>query len=460
MTRTLYDSLAVPLLGRDDARTLLERLTTGETDNVPGSSVPLSVATAGLLEVAEDAIVTIDERHRIVLFNRGAEKIFGYSRGEVIGQELEVLLPERFRSTHRGQVEEFAQGPIEARLMGERRNVFGRRKDGSEFPADVSISKMTVEGNLYLTAVVRDVTERHRAEEAILRLNAELEQRVAERTAALLESNRQLLQKTEENETFVYSVSHDLRSPLVNLEGFSKELRLTAGELRELLADASVPPAIRQRAEQLITSDMEESLDFIQAAVARLGRIIDALLRLSRVGRVEYHWQWVDVRAIVERVIQALQATLAESRAEARIVTDLPPAWGDPTALEQVFANLIGNAVKYLDPNRPGLVEIGYRADLGELPGVYFVRDNGMGIAENHLPQLFRAFRRLHPQVTSGEGMGLAIVHRIVDRHGGRIWVESRVGRGSAFYVSFPASETGGGRHESQRAINDPAGGG
>ncbi len=424
---------------------MLERLKTLGGLTVPGSQVPLSVATAGLLEVAEDAIVTIDEQHRIVLFNRGAEKTFGYAREEVIGQELSLLLPERFRATHRAQVEEFAQGPTVARLMGERRNVYGRRKDGSEFPADVSISKMTVEGKLYLTAVVRDVTERHRAREAILQLNSELEQRVADRTAALVETNRQLLRKTEENETFVYSVSHDLRSPLVNLEGFSKELRITADELRRLLGDPAVPADIRDRADRLIAVEMQESLDFIEAAVFRLGRIIDALLRLSRIGRVQYHWQVVDVRSIVERVVQALHVTLTRNHADVRIVSDLPPAWGDPTAIEQVFANLINNAVKYLDPSRPGRVEIGFTSRETGPGGEYFVRDNGMGIAENHLPQLFQAFRRLHPQVAEGEGMGLAIVHRIVDRHGGHVRVESQVGRGSTFYVSFPGSEKEGG---------------
>jgi PAS domain S-box-containing protein len=405
---------------------------------VPGSNVPLSVATAGLLEVAEDAIITVDVERNIVLFNRGAEKIFGYQRGEVVGKKLEILLPERFRLAHVQQVRNFAEGPTIARLMGERRNVYGLRKDGTEFPADVSISKMHVQDTLYLTAIVRDVSERYRAEQAIRQLNAELEQRVIERTAALAETNRQLLLKSQENETFVYSVSHDLRSPLVNLEGFSKELRLTAEELRELLSDPSVPASIRSQAERLITVDMFESLGFIEAAVARLGRIIDALLRLSRLGRVEYHWQWVDVHDLVTRIVSALQASLSQKSAEVRIITDLPQAWGDPTALEQVFGNLIGNAVKYLEPSRAGLVEIGYQPAQETSPGAYFVRDNGMGIAGNHLPQLFRAFQRLHPQVAEGEGMGLAIVHRIVERHGGKIWVDSQLGVGTTFYVSLP----------------------
>lgn len=429
----------MPLHAASIDRILSAPASTWEGLKVPGSDVPLSVATAGLLEVAEDGIVTIDEEQRIVLFNRGAEKVFGYRREEVIGQRLNILLPERFRLAHVDQVRQFAQGPIVARHMGERRNVFGRRKDGTEFPADVSISKMTVEGRLYLTAVVRDVTERDRAEQAIRKLNSELEQRVFERTTALVEANRLLLEKTRENETFVYSVSHDLRSPLVNLEGFSKELRLVAHDLRRLLQDPSVPSTIRHRAEQLIDIDMRESLDFIEAAVERLGRIIDALLRLSRVGRIEYRWQWVDVQLMVGRIVNSLQSTLSQCGAKVRIVSDLPSAWGDPTALEQVFANLIGNAVKYLDPARPGLVEIGYQADEGEQTGFYFVRDNGMGIAENHLPQLFRVFQRLHPQVAGGEGLGLAIVQRIVERHGGRIWVDSRVGVGSTFYVSIPA---------------------
>jgi signal transduction histidine kinase len=249
-----------------------------------------------------------------------------------------------------------------------------------------------------------------------------------------------LAQKDRENEMFVYSVSHDLRSPLVNLQGFSQELALVCEDLRRIVSENEIPPAVRERLTTLIDRDAGESIQFIQTAVRRLATIIDALLRLSRVGRVVYDWQQVDVRATVERVVQALGNTIAQKGARV-VVGDLPPAWGDPTAIEQIFANLIGNALNYLDPSRPGIIEVGSRETeaMGEEHS-YYVKDNGLGIDAEHLPKIFLAFQRLHPAVAVGEGIGLPMVRRMVERHGGRIWVESAVGEGSTFFVTLPAS--------------------
>ena len=158
-----------------------------------------------------------------------------------------------------------------------------------------------------------------------------------------------LNQQKQENEMFVYSVSHDLRSPLVNLQGFSEELSLSCRDLEALFRREDVPAGVRERGLRLMTSDIEESIRFIQTAVGRLARIIDALLRLSRAGRVEYQWQSVNVASTVRKIIEALHDTISDKGAEVD-VDDLPPSWGDPTALEQIFANLIGNAVQYLDP--------------------------------------------------------------------------------------------------------------
>lgn len=404
------------------------------------TELSVKLHAAGLLDMAEDGIVTIDQFQKIVLFNHGAEKLFGYSRAELLGKPLEVLLPPRYAATHYGQVEGFAKGDMVSRTMGERDEVYGRRKDGSDFPADVSISKLTVDGKIYLTAIVRDVTERVRAQEAILKLNSELEQRVADRTAALTEVNRKLMRTSEENETFVYSVSHDLRSPLVNIQGFSQELRRATTELRRLLADYDVPDQIRDRAARLIDQDMAESLGYIEAGVARLSKIIDALLRLSRAGRVEYNLARVDLNEVLSRIVNALRATIAEKQAEV-VVRELPSAWGDPVAVEQVFANLIGNALNYLSPERRGRVEVGFIGE-NEDGRTYFVKDNGLGIPASYLPQLFHAFRRLHPEVAGGEGMGLAIVRRVIERHSGRVWAESEAKKGTTFFVTLPEPGT------------------
>ncbi len=263
------------------------------------------------------------------------------------------------------------------------------------------------------------------------------------RAAELTRANHDLDQKNQEIEMFVYSVSHDLRSPLVNLQGFSQELGHANEELKSIVAAG--PEAVAgSRTKVLIEREITESIHYIQTAVTRLSGIIDALLRLSRAGRVEYHPRMVEVAPMVARIVAAMRGSITERGAEMTI-RSLPPVWADPTALEQVFANLIGNAVNYLDPARPGKIEIGTierTVERMEKPLVYFVRDNGLGIAEAYLPKVFAIFQRLHGSVAAGEGVGLALVRRMIERHGGRVWVESVAGEGATFFVALPSQES------------------
>ncbi|MBC8735791.1 histidine kinase [Paraburkholderia sp. UCT31] len=279
------------------------------------------------------------------------------------------------------------------------------------------------------------------AERIEARFHADLERRAAE----LARSNETLRQQTQENEMFIYSVSHDLRAPLVNLQGFSRELIRASDELRDAVRGSSLAISTRERIERLVDEDIGEALHYLQTAVLRASHIIDALLRLSRVGRVEYRRQNVDVRDIVQRVVDAMQGSIRARRARVT-VGELPAVRGDPTALEQIFANLIGNAVNYLDPAREGRVEIGTTP---APPGVhslriFYVRDNGLGIPAIALPRLFTAFQRLHGNAAAGEGIGLALVRRMVERHGGRVWAESKEGVGTTFYLSLPEAGAAG----------------
>ena len=311
-----------------------------------------------------------------------------------------------------------------------------------------------------LDAVPHQTSARLRvAEREQTTLKAQLQARAAD----LASANEHLRQESQDNEMFIYSVSHDLRSPLVNLQGFSKELQVSCDDLRAQVDAAGLPEHEYREMAKVLDGDVDESLHFLRQAVARAAAIIEALLRLSRAGRLEYRWQRVNVARLVERVLGGL----AEERAQAaRIeVGELPPAWGDPAALEQIFGNLIENALHHLDPARPGRVEIGALAVGGESGGesaaepaksvgkasgkteagepgertrTYFVRDNGVGIAQAYVPKLFRAFQRLHGGESPGQGTGLALARRIVERHGGRIWVESTEGAGSTFFVALP----------------------
>jgi signal transduction histidine kinase len=289
-------------------------------------------------------------------------------------------------------------------------------------------------------ATLRDNT-RLMIEDKILAPRLAGQDEVAEVDRAFHEMANVLAQKNQENELFVYSVSHDLRSPLVNLQGFSQELDLACQDLRQLLDRPDVPAALRERICRVLDENVAEATHFIQTAVSRLGRIIDALLRLSRAGRVEYQPQELDLNATVRRVVEALRGTIQQRGAQV-VVSDLPPCWADPSAVEQVFANLIGNAVNYLDPNRPGRIEVGSaETGPGVNPGmrVYYVRDNGLGIPEPYQQRVFTAFQRLHGDVAPpGEGIGLALVRRAVERHGGKVWVESAAGQGSTFSITLP----------------------
>jgi signal transduction histidine kinase len=264
----------------------------------------------------------------------------------------------------------------------------------------------------------------------------EIEQRAKE----LAVVNDNLQRQTQDNEMFIYSVSHDLRSPLVNLQGFSKELNHAAHELHDVIRASPLPDGDKRRIQTIIEEDVEVSLKFIRTAVTRSAAIIDAMLRLSRVGRVEYQPVPLDVSVIVERVIDAMQGTIRERGAQV-IASRLPPCHGDPTAVEQIFGNLIGNAVNYLDSERPGMIEIGVLPDDSPQPDfhTYTIKDNGLGIPKAYIGKMFSAFHRLHANVAQGEGVGLALIKRIVMRHGGKIWVESEEGSGSTFYVSLPA---------------------
>jgi PAS domain S-box-containing protein len=373
------------------------------------------------------AIFMLDPDGYIVSWNSGAERIKGYKAQEIVGQHFSVFYPPD--ACERGwPAEELRRASAAGRFEDEGWRI---RKDGSRFFANVVITALRGrDGELRgFAKVTRDISDRKAHEEHIRKLTQELQRRVAE----LDTTNRELAQQSAENESFVYGVSHDLRAPLVNLQGFSHELSLAAEALRALLSDSSVPPEVQRRGQALIEGDLHESLAFIRNAVKHLGSIVDGLLRLSRAGRIEYESQRVEVASVVQDILASMHSTIVSSGARVQ-VRPLPAINGDRTAIGQVFANIIGNALKSFDEQRPGVVEIFASPDN---PPVFAIRDNGVGIPAEYHSKLFQVFQHVHDDRTRGEGMGLAIVRRIVERHGGRIWFQSERGVGTTFFFTF-----------------------
>ena len=248
--------------------------------------------------------------------------------------------------------------------------------------------------------------------------------------------NHALAMKNKELQSVVYIASHDLRSPLVNIRGFSNELAAGCARLKELLERPHPDENIRDQIKVILSQELPESLGFIESGVTSMDRIIDGLLRLSRAGSEEVEIRPLDLNRLVLSIRQAVNFQI-EQKNTVFTLGDLPPCMGDENQIAQVFSNLIDNALKYLDETRPGQITVTgwYEHDRA----VYCVKDNGIGIAPADHEKVFEVFCRLRPDRSApGEGLGLNIVSRILERHNGSIRLESELGRGSAFYVSLP----------------------
>ena len=393
-----------------------------------------------VVEAAPYAMILVDHRGDIAMVNAETERIFGYRRDELIGQKLEILLPEPLRHGHAALRAGFLRAP-EGRAMGSGRDLFGRRKDGSQVPMEVGLNPVETDDGPAVLAAITDITLRKQSEAELRRLNAELaasNQLLLAANSEISERNAEIARKNEEVEAFVYIVSHDLRAPLVNLQGFSRELELNCAELEQEVDRAGLAAAQAAALRNIIRDDMAGTLRFIAASVGKFDRLINALLLLSRTGARQLRSEPVSVTAIVDTTRDAMHQIC--QRTGARIeITPLPDAVGDATAIGQVFGNLLENALKYAHPDRPPRIVVG-----GEITGNhahYWVRDNGMGIPEQARPRLFQVFQRFHPNAAEGDGIGLAAVKRMVERQGGAVWVESEPGTGSTFHFTLPCHE-------------------
>jgi signal transduction histidine kinase len=274
---------------------------------------------------------------------------------------------------------------------------------------------------------------------AQLLLGLVIDARVGSSTRILQTALEELRRKNAEVEAFVYIVSHDLRAPLVNLQGFSHELENSCVDLKEAMRGILMPEDVHVTVERILDSDIKGAIVFISAASSRLERLIDSLLQLSRQGRQPYSLTPIDARALVQNTLAALALEIEKAGASI-VVDDLPNFEGDRTALGIVLTNLLINALRYRDPSRPLVVRVGGQREKGMAH--VWVNDNGVGIPAAGVSRLFKVFQRLHPALAPGEGMGLAIVQRILERHQGKVWAESIEGAGSTFHFRLPFSKS------------------
>jgi len=512
-------------------------------DRVDAERIRVYQQFRDVVELAPVAMIKTDDQGVIVLVNRKAEEIFDYSRDELIGRPIEVLMPDRFRARHVGNRADFMRH-LETRSMGVGRSLFGLRKDGTEFPVEIGLNPIIRNEKVRVLCMIVDITERKRIEDQVResesklrmladsmpqivwtagsdgqadyfnkrwfeytglsledhnstwltilhpddhkntvvaweealrtgenfkieyrlkerdsgkfhwflgrahpvkgadgkverwfgtctdieelkqandkinRFNIELEQKVSERTSELRSAVAALEASNKELDSFSYSISHDLRTPLRAIDGFS---RILMEDYRAELSDGA-----------------QGLFERIRNNVKRMSELIDDLLTFSRIGRVAIEdGRTANTQQIVLQTLSELKETLGQREIEIR-QESLPPCNGDPVLLKQVWSNLLSNALKYSSKKDHSIIEIGTRPDLSNGEVVYFVKDNGVGFDMKYADKLFGVFQRLHGDGDfEGTGVGLAIAQRIVLRHGGRLWAEAEVGKGATFFVAL-----------------------
>jgi PAS domain S-box-containing protein len=373
-----------------------------------------------LLEAAPDAVIVCHETGNIALINSRTEEMFGHPRSELLNEHIRTLVPKWHFDMLAAPDEDTAQTVAK---QGPARELDAVRRDGSTFPVEISLSPLQVDSGLLITTAIRDITARKRAEEERARaeaevhvlnshleqLNAHLEDRVLERTEALMRSNDELAQ-------FAYVASHDLQEPLRTVMIYT-----------QLLA---------REYDGLLDADGRKFMGYITDNASRMEQLIRDLLEYSKVeADGESYFETTACDAVLEEALSNLRARIETS--EAKIESGpLPSIRGDRIQLCRLFQNLVGNAIQYRRPGVALSIDISAQR---EGPGWLFsVTDNGIGIETQYLDKIFGIFKRLHGRDNPGTGMGLAICKKIVARHSGRIWVESRPGTGSTFFFTLP----------------------
>lgn len=352
-----------------------------------------------IVDTAVDAIITIDETGTIERVNPRAEQLFGYTAAEMTGQNVSMLMPPPYRDQHDGFLSRYRETG-EKRIIGIGREVVGQRKDGSTFPMDLAVAQMQIGSRRMFTGIVRDITARREAEEQRQRLLQEL-------SAA-----------NEELTNFAYVVSHDLKAPLRGIGSLANWLSTDYADRFD--------------------DEGREHMRLLISRVHRMSALIDGILQYSRVGRIREATVQIDLNLLLREVIDLLAPP---AHVEVTIATPLPTLVGERTRIQQVFQNLISNAIKYVDKPAAKVRIDCVRDDDDDRFWKFSVADNGIGIETRHFERIFQLFQTLVPRDrVESTGVGLTLVRKIVEMYGGEVWVESTPGAGSTFYFTFPVA--------------------
>jgi len=365
-----------------------------------------------LIDQSRDGIVILDQNGKVYEANKRFAEMLGYTPEEA----AELHMWDWDTQWPREKLLEMVRSVDEA---GDHFETYHRRKDGTTIDVEISTNGAVCAGQKLVFCVCRDITERKRLEQ--------------EREQLL----RNLEDKTKELGQIIYVTSHDLRSPLVNIQGFTRELEQSLKEVRSATQGGDIPPTVAEKLAVPMDEDIPTALKYILASTSKIDLLLSGLLRLSRLGRAALVVKNLNMNELMADIIHAFEFNIKEAEVTLE-VEGLPSCRGDNTQINQVFSNLIDNALKFLDPSRPGIIRVSGRKEDSQV--IFCVEDNGIGIEPEHYGKVFEIFQRLDPGSSSGEGLGLTIVRRILDRHYGKIWLESELGKGSKFFVSLPAA--------------------
>lgn len=396
-----------------------------------------------LIETAQDAIVCIGEDGRVKVWNHSAEKIFGYSRNEIMGQPITTIIPERYRKKHLEGLKRFLQTD-QTRIIGKKIEASGKTKEGKEIPIELSLSFQKTGNERYsFTGIIRDITFEKEAKRQLIEKSNELEnysrtleQKVEGRTLELKEANIKLQEQDNMKTEFLSIVSHELRSPLALVLGFA---RIIDKRFKDVIFPHVKTDDIKV---QRSLSEVPQDLGTIISEGERLTRLIDDLLDIAKIeaGKVEWDMETISMDKIIKQSIAVTRSSFKQNKLG--MIEDiegaLPLVIGDKDRLKQVVINLISNAIKFTDR---GSVTCSVRKLENEI--MISVIDTGIGIAEIDQGKVFEKFKQAgnkHTGKPNGTGLGLSICKQIVEHHGGRIWVDSKPGKGSNFSFTLPIS--------------------